>query len=57
MFGTELEKPVLTKQSEELNITNETGTDGRTSFLKNIIGLWLIQETRRQLGRMGQDGI
>lgn len=55
LFGTELEKPVLTKQSEELNITNETGTDGRTSFLKNIIGLWLIQESRRQWIREGKE--
>lgn len=55
LFGTELEKPVLTKQSEELNITNETGTDGRTSFLKNIIGLWLIQESRRQWMREGEE--
>lgn len=55
LFGTELEKPVLTKQSEELNITNETGTDGRTSFLKNIIGLWLIQESRRQWMREGKE--
>lgn len=55
LFGTELERPVLTKQSEELNITNETGTDGRTSFLKNIIGLWLIQESRRQWIREGKE--
>ena len=55
LFGTELEEPVLTKQSEELNITNETGTDGRTSFLKNIIGLWLIQESRRQWIREGKE--
>ncbi len=55
LFGTELEKPVLTKQSEKLNITNETGTDGRTSFLKNIIGLWLIQESRRQWMREGKE--
>ena len=45
----------MTKQSEELNITNETGTDGKTSFLKNIIGLWLIQESRRQWIREGKE--
>ena len=55
MFGTELAQPILTKQSEELNITNEIGTDGRTSFLKNIIGLWLIQESRRQWMREGKE--
>ena len=55
LFGTELAQPILTKQSEELNITNEIGTDGRTSFLKNIIGLWLIQESRRQWMREGKE--
>lgn len=55
LFGTELDKPVVTKQSEELNITNETGTEGKTSFLKNIIGLWLIQESRRQWIREGKE--
>lgn len=55
LFGTELAGPVVTEQSEKLNITNETGTGGRTSFLKNIIGLWLIQESRRQWIREGKE--
>ncbi len=55
LFGTELAEPIVTKQSEELNITNETGTAGKTSFLKNIIGLWLIQESRRQWIREGKE--
>ncbi len=55
LFGTELKGPVISKQSEELNVTNETGTEGRTSFLKNIIGLWLIQESRRQWIREGKE--
>ena len=55
LFGTELAEPVLTRQSQELNITNETGTDGKTSFLKNIIGLWLVQESRRQWIREGKE--
>lgn len=55
LFGTELKEPVLTRQSQELNVTNETGTDGRTSFLKNIIGLWLVQESRRQWIREGKE--
>lgn len=55
LFGTELKAPIVTSQSERLNITNETGTDGRTSFLKNIIGLWLVQESRRQWGREGRE--
>lgn len=55
LFGTELSEPVVTKKSEELNITNETGTEEKTSFLKNIIGLWLIQESRRQWIREGKE--
>ena len=55
LFGTELARPIVTEQSEKLNITNETGTDGRTSFLKNIIGLWLVQESRRQWMREGKE--
>lgn len=54
LFGTELKQPILTKESEERNITNEVGTDGRISFLKNIIGLWLVQESRRQWIREGK---
>lgn len=55
LFGTELAEPIVTKQSEGLNITNEVGMEGKTSFLKNIIGLWLIQESRRQWVREGRD--
>ena len=45
----------MDKKSKDFNITNEGGYDYTTRYLKNIMGLWLIQETRRQLGRMGQD--
>lgn len=55
LFGTELDTPIINKQSETLNVTNEIGTEGKTSFLKNIIGLWLIQESRRQWIREGKE--
>lgn len=48
LFGTELDAPLIDGNSRRLDITNECGFAGRTSFLKNIIGLWLIQESRRQ---------
>lgn len=48
LFGTELDAPLIDEDSRRLDITNECGFAGRTSFLKNIIGLWLIQESRRQ---------
>lgn len=55
LLGTELDEPVLDENSLRLNVTNEVGYDGKTSFLKNIIGLWLIQESRRQWQREGKD--
>lgn len=55
LFGTELDEPVINGVSERLNITNEGGCQGKISFLKNIIGLWLIQESRRQWIREGKE--
>ncbi len=55
LFGTELDAPVITEKSQNFNITNETGYNKTTRFLKNIIGLWMIQETRRQFKREGKD--
>lgn len=55
LFGTELEKPIVNETSMNINITNEGGFDDSTGFLKNIIGLWLIQESRRQWQRQGED--
>jgi rhamnulokinase/L-fuculokinase len=55
LFGTELDSPCITEKSAELNITNETGYNDTTRFLKNIIGLWIIQETRRQFKRDGKE--
>ncbi len=55
LLGTELKKPLINEQSFALNITNECGYGGRISFLKNIIGLWLIQESRRRWIREGRE--
>lgn len=55
LFGTELEKPVVNDTTYEINVTNEGGYDFATGFLKNIIGLWLIQESRRQWAREGEN--
>lgn len=53
LFGTELYEPLLNEAAAARNLANETGYGGRTAFLKNIIGLWLIQESRRQWQREG----
>ncbi len=55
LFGTELDAPIVDETSLNINITNEGGFGGSTGFLKNIIGLWLIQESRRQWQREGKD--
>ncbi|MBR1740124.1 MAG: rhamnulokinase [Ruminococcus sp.] len=55
LLGTELDEPLLDENALVHNLTNEIGFGGKTSFLKNIIGLWLIQESRRQWQREGSD--
>lgn len=47
LMGVELDKPVINEQSLTLNFTNEIGAEGRIRFLKNIAGMWLLQECRR----------
>lgn len=53
LLGTELPAPIINETAENCNVTNEGGYAGKASFLKNIIGLWLIQETRRQWQKEG----
>ena len=55
LMGTELPEPLINGQSRELNFTNEGGALGTIRFLKNIMGLWIIQESRRQWKREGND--
>lgn len=55
LLGTELKEPIINEKSKKYNITNEGGYGFKTSFLKNIIGLWLIQESRRQWKREGKE--
>jgi len=55
LFGTVTDEPVISEKSNKYNITNEYGFGGKTRFLRNIIGLWLIQETRRQFKRDGKE--
>ena len=55
LLGTELSAPMINSAAEACNVTNEGGYAGKASFLKNIIGLWLIQETRRQWQKEGEN--
>ena len=54
LFGTEVKEPIINEASKKLNVTNEGGYGATVGFLKNIIGLWLIQESRRQFARDGK---
>jgi rhamnulokinase len=47
LMGVELDAPVITEQSLRLNYTNEVGVGGKIRLLKNIAGLWLLQECKR----------
>jgi len=53
LMGTELPAPLLNEQALLYNFTNEGGVGGTTRFLKNIMGLWLVQECRRAWERAG----
>lgn len=48
LLGIETLEPIVTKESREANFTNEGGYDHRYRFLKNIMGLWIIQEIDRE---------
>jgi rhamnulokinase len=47
LAGVELDAPVLTPASRAANFTNETGIDGTIRYLRNVMGLWLLQESLR----------
>jgi sugar (pentulose or hexulose) kinase len=55
LLGAEVAEPVLTEQAATFNVTNEGGIGGKIRLLKNIAGLWLLQECRREWSRQGND--
>lgn len=57
LVGLEVERPVLTDAARAANFTNELGVDGRTRFLRNVGGLWLLQECLRTWGRADLDAL
>jgi rhamnulokinase len=48
LMGAELDAPVIDEAALAMNLTNETGVGGKIRLLKNIAGLWLLQECRRE---------
>lgn len=55
LMGVETRKPVLSAKCRELNFTNEIGYGGTVRLLKNIGGLWLVQECRRHWADKGKN--
>ncbi len=55
LIGVERKEPIMTPEALELNYTNEGGVDGTIRVLKNVAGMWLLEESRRQWRREGHD--
>ncbi len=55
LLGVELDSPIVNADSLALNFTNEIGAAGRVRFLKNIAGLWILQECRRAWALEGRE--
>lgn len=54
LMGIETEQPIITTESYENNFTNEGGIEGTTRFLKNITGMWLLEQCRKEWERAGR---
>ena len=48
LMGIEVHDPIIAEDSFQLNFTNEGGVNGTTRFLKNITGMWLLEQCRRE---------
>ena len=55
LMGVEIDEPIINEQSMQLNYTNEIGVGGKVRLLKNIAGLWLLQECKRSWAAEGMD--
>jgi rhamnulokinase len=54
-MGAELDEPLISEATRAASFTNERGVENKIRFLKNISGLWLVQETRRDFAKRGQE--
>jgi rhamnulokinase len=54
LMGAEVQKASLSARTQELNLTNEGGLDGTYRLLKNIMGLWLVQQCKRAFDARGR---
>ncbi len=54
LMGIETKDPIITEDSYQMNFTNEGGVDGTTRFLKNITGMWLLEQCRKEWSKAGK---
>jgi rhamnulokinase len=57
LLGIETPAPVISEKSLQMNFTNEGGAEQKIRFLKNIMGMWLIQECKRIWDRDKETGL
>ena len=55
LLGVELDEPIINDQCHALTLTNEIGVEGKVRLLKNIAGLWLLQESRKAWALQGEE--
>jgi rhamnulokinase len=55
LMGIETKEPIITPESYEMNFTNEGGVEGTTRFLKNICGMWILEQCRKEWKRAGKE--
>jgi rhamnulokinase len=54
LMGIETEAPIISEESFKHNYTNEGGIEGTTRFLKNITGMWLLEQSRKSWAKAGR---
>ena len=55
LMGAEIESPIISDEAREAGFTNERGVGGRIRLLRNLAGLWLVQQVRQDLIRKGRE--
>lgn len=55
LMGIETQEPIITPETYEMNFTNEGGVEGTTRFLKNICGMWILEQCRKEWTRAGKE--
>jgi rhamnulokinase len=55
LMGIETRTPIITEESMRQNFTNEGGVEGTTRFLKNICGMWILEQCRKEWSRQGKE--